>query len=46
MTTRWVYDRRITLSFIAVKMDKMKNIQNFMLNNILYYFAEKSYQNF
>ena len=24
---------RITLSFIAVKMDKMKNVQNFMLNN-------------
>ena len=34
---------RITLSFIAVKMDKMKNIQNFMLNNILYYhFSERT----
>ena len=28
-------ENRITLSFIAV--DKMNNIQNFMLNNILYY---------
>ena len=31
----------ITLSFIAVKIDKMKNIQNFMLNNILYYHFSK-----
>ena len=37
------------MGFIAVKMDKMKNIQTFMLNNILYYhfpqkkLAEKSY---
>ena len=42
---------RITLSFFAVKMDKMKNIQNFMLNNILYYYfskklAEKTYSTF
>ena len=38
---------RITLSFIAaVKMDKMKNIQNFMLNHITIFpkkLAEKSY---
>ena len=34
---------RITLSFIAEKMDKMKNIQNFMLNNILcYHFSERT----
>ena len=38
---------RITFSFIAVKMNKMKNIHNFMLNNIHFILpkelAEKSY---
>ena len=40
---KFSYQGRITLSFIAVKMDKMKDIQNFMLNNILYYhFSERT----
>ena len=31
------------MSFIVVKMDKMKNIQNFMLNYVLFYhFPEKT----
>ena len=35
------YEGRITLSFFAVKTDKMKNIHNFMLNHVLYYHFPK-----
>ena len=38
-----MYHCRIIFSFFAVKMDKMKNIQNFMLNYVLFYhFPEKT----